>query len=908
MAFFRHLAAGIRALFHRERADQELDDELQQYLESVAERKMASGLTRAAAVRAARVEIGSLAAVKDGVLDVGWERRAEALWQDAGYAMRMMRRAPGLTAVVVLTIAVGVGAATSMFGVMQKLLLAPPPHVADPDRVFRLHQMFPPSGPQAQPHIGNRTSYPFYELLSARATSLAGIAAYTTGSDLAVGAGHEARLARTAMVSAGFWKMLGTRPVVGRFIEDHEAHPATGSRVVVLGHAFWQQRFHGRADALGRTLRIKGQPYEVIGVAPRGFRGTELADIDLWVPLFASGDGAGKVATWHTFSTSFNLVIAMRLKPGITVEQASAELTTLQRSFLTEAYGGMRSADAARDAELRERYDKARALLGSVTGAVGGDLRPIPEARMARWLLGLAFVLLAIACSNVAALLLLRAIRRGREIAVRLALGVTPGRLASQLLTESVVLAVLGGAAAVVTVVWSGAWLQRTLLPAIAWEPATLLDWKLIAMAVICTFGVAFVTGMAPLWYAKSGAVDALRVGVQRGPSRRPRLLNLLLIAQGALSVVLLVGAGLFLRSLREAQTVDIGLDRENVLAVDVDFAGAGRSPAEVAAFFERALERVSALPGVARASLASSIPLRSASGGSVRLPGREAPTVPTGGPYVNTVTPGFFVTTGMRIREGRDFREEDRARAAAIVVNETMARLYWPDRSPIGECVYLRRETTCATVIGVVADARRFNIIEEERYLYYYRPMERDETNPRALLVRIAPSAPRLEPAVRQALLEIDANLPFIKIQTLGQALNTQMRPWRLGASVFTAFGAIAVMLAVIGLASSSAYALSQRTQEFAVRMALGAQRASLVRLMLKDGIRGALAATVAGLVIARWGSAFIADLLFRVSPHDPTVFGVTAGGILVITSLATVLPAWRLTRIDPAVVLRAD
>jgi putative ABC transport system permease protein len=823
----------------------------------------------------------------------------DAVVQETRRAARTLRRSPGFTAIAVFTIAIGVGAAASMYGLLHSLVFAPPPHVADAERVFRLHHAFPREDGSQEVFAG--TSYPFFELLRGRIESIEVVAAYTQ-AEVPVGSGEDARLARATLVSAGFWRVMGLRPVIGRLIDDREADPVSGSRVVVLGHGYWQRELGGKQDIVGTSLRIKGQPYTVIGVVPRGFRGVEFADVDVWLPLFAEGDGSGQPVTWHLPQTSFNMTLVARLRSGVSQPQVAAELTNVYRAFLVEAYG-------PDDVAIRDRNRRAWTLLGPVTGGLGRDLRLMPEARIAAWLVGIAFVLLAIACSNLASLLLLRAVARRTEIAVSVALGISRGRLAVQLLAESAVLTLVGSMAAIVLVVWSGSWMRRTILPAMASESVGVIDWSVVGVVVICACIVICAAGVAPLWYTSKYGVAALRDIVIRAPGKRPRVLTALLVTQCALTVVLLVGGGLFLRSLRNAKTEYVGLDRDDTLVAQIDFTGTGRSPVDVAAFFERAVEQARTIPGVARASIATDAPLRSARvTGTLRIPGRDdLPAFATGGPYVNAVAPGFFATAGMHLLEGRDFVDRDRY-DGAIVVNETMAKAYWPNASAVGQCLVRGRQQACIPVVGVVADARRFKLVEKERYLYYYVALSPNNPGSRVLLVRKAPGAARVEAALHRLLVDLDPRLPYAKIETIGEALEPQMRGWRLGASVFTAFGALALVLAVIGLFSSASYDASQRTRELATRMALGATRASLVILMLRNGLRDAGIGLVAGMMLALVSGRYMNDLLFSVSSADATVLiGVTAT-VLVLDTCASLLPAWRISRIDPAAALRAE
>ena len=894
----------FQRLFRRSSITQDVGQELETHLAMRAELNEQSGMTPEEAYASARRQFGNSTAVRERVYDLtgfGW---LDTLWRNLVYALRGIRRQPGVSATAVLTIAIGTGAVAGMFNVTRNLILAPPPHVTAPDRVFHFRQVFWEEGAEGEPF--GATSYPFFELLSERAQTLEAVGAYSETA-LPAGSGIDAAMAEVVMVSSGFWETLGVNPEIGRFIDDSEAHPVTGARVAVLGHPFWQSRFGGDSGIVGQTLEVKGQPYTIVGVAPRGFRGVELQDVDLWLPLFAQDDGSGRQVTWHTLGNSYALKIALRLTDGATPAEASAELTNLQRAFLEDAYTPM----LRRGAVDAETYRRSRSLLGPVTGGLGDNLRPIPEARVAVWLLGVAVVFILIACANVAGLLLLRALRRRREIAVRLALGISRRQLALQLLTESSLLAMLGGTAAILAQIWGGAWLQRTVLPAMAWEPAAAVHTSVLAVAAVSTLGTALVAGMAPLYFLRANALKSLREGPSAAMARRPRMQGVLVAVQGTLSVVLLVGAGLFLRSLYNLETVDMGLDRENVLVVQVDFSRTGMDTGR-AAFFERALDRVSVLPGVSRASVTIDVPLHGARAGGFGVSGRDGDDIsaqPYGLAFRNAVTPGFFQTTGMRVVEGRAFDEADRSNGKVVIVNERLARLAWPDRSPIGQCAQLNQwPEDCATVVGVVADARSFSAVEDDAHASFYTPLPVNVDGPRALLVRTADGAGRIDSMIRDALFELDSGLPYIGVELLGDILDPQIRPWRLGASVFTAFGVLAVVLAMIGLWSSVSYAVSQRRQEFAIRLAVGASRKTLINRVLGDGLRNALVSVAAGVLIAGLTSSFIADLLFGVSPHDPLVFGTIAGVILVVSTLASLFPAWRAANVRPAEALRAE
>jgi predicted permease len=898
--------------FWRADVEGDVDEELRFHFEARTAELRARGATAEEARRQATEEFGDEDAVRAHLhaIDHRMERRrARFLWWDAAradlrYALRGLRANPLFTGAVVLTLAVGIGAATTMYGVMRRLLIQPPPGVVAPDVVRRL--FFRYEEPGEAPHTYAALSYPFFEEIRDDRRVLDAVAVYDR-AELPVGQGADAELVDATLVSAGFWRTLGARPALGRFIADDEAHPATGSRVVVLGHAFWQRRFGGDPAVLGRVVRVKGLPYEVVGVAPRGFRGVELAGTDVWLPLFASADdGSARTPDWHTYGSSSNLAFVARLRPGVPLAQAQAELSRRFDAFIRRVEGEMFGSIP----ELMARTAATRRTvhLGSLTGALGNDMTRIPEATVSVWLVGVAGVLLVIACANVGSLLLMRALRRRREIGVRLALGMSRRRLAALLLVESLLLAVLGGVASAAVIVAGGAWVRRVLLAGMSAERAG-FDWDMLFVAAGCTLGVALVTGLVPVLQTRRGGMAGLRDGGQHGATRRSRVHWTLLVAQTALSVVLLVGAGLFLHSLRRITTLDLGLDTRNVLAVQVDFSGSGRRPLERAAFYQRALERVRALPGVEHAAVAQTVPLRTTQGGLVRLPGAEKWLRPeSGSPLMNFVGDDFFAATGMRLVRGRGITAADLAGPPVVVINEALARAGWPDGSPIGACVNTSdHPDDCVTVVGVVGNAHTFRLREEQRF-WFYKPLARDDGDVGVLLVRQTPGVAGVAATLRRTLRDLDPTLPYIDVAVLGDVLDPQIRPWRLGATLFTTFGVIAMLLAALGLYAAVAYAVTQRTREIGVRVAVGATAGSVVRLVLGDGARVALVGIAAGLGLALIGAPFIADLLFDVSPRDPLVLLGVGGGVLLAALLASLLPARRAARVDPVTALRVD
>lgn len=888
--------------FWRPDVGADVDDELRFHFQERTEELRARGLSRDEAERVVREEFGDLERARREMreIDERVERRRGRMrwWQHVGqelrHTLRGLRKAPLFAAGVVLTLGLGLGAANTMYGIMRQLLVQPPPHVSAPERLARLYFNYEQVGDPPAPLTIDATSYPYLELVRQEGRGVGIIAAYMADQEVVAGTGGDARVARATLVSGGFWDALGTLPELGRFMTDEEAHPATGARVVVLSHRFWQLRFGGDPGAIGATLHVKGLPYQIIGVAPRGFRGVTLNDTDIWLPLYAEEDGTGRPASWHTFASSSNLRFLVRLPAAGSATTVAAELTRIHQLML------------AREETRKQRAHEytTRVSLAGTTGALGGDGNRMTEGTVAIWVTGVAAVLLLVACANVASLLLLRALHRSREIAIRLALGMSRRRLAAMFLVEGATLTSLGGLAALLVSTWGSAWMRRVPLPGMLGESQGVDGHGMLLLSGL-TMLVAVGTGLVPILQMRSVPARQLRDGAQQGSTRRSILYRVLLAAQTTLSTTLLIGAGLFLHSLHHVTTADLGLDADHALLVQIDFTGSGHTERERIAFFERALERVRALPDVDHASLAIGAPLHNARGASISLyPNGEWVTGRTSA-WGNYVSDGFFETTGMRITQGRALRPEDRTGDPVVVINETIASMGWPGRSPIGECAYDGK--TCARVVGVVKDARSFRIQEDARPWIYF-PLDPTDVDSRVLLIRTNRDASAMHGILDRALRELDPALPYVDVRRLGDVLDPQLRPWRLGATVFTAFGILAALLAAFGLYTAVAYAVTQRTREIGVRIAIGASQGSVARLVLGDGLRIAVVGVATGLLLALAGSRWMAELLFETSPREPAVLLVVAGGMLLVSVLASLAPARRAARVQPMEALRTD
>ena len=906
---------GFRKLFrlevHRpEVTRSEVDAEIEAHLEQRVEALIRSGLSPEAARAEAERRFGMASGGRDRLQQSAGRRERtarirewlDALRQDVRYAGRGLRREPLFTGFVVATLALGIGANAAMFGVVDRLLVRGPEHIADPARVMRVLQTVRPAGQDEQ--TAASFGYISYDLLKHNTRSFAGVAAYSVNPNgMTYGRGAEAEQLNFGFATSDFFGLLGVQPALGRFYSAEEDRTSGGEHVVVLGWAFWQRVLGADRGVLGRQITLSDESYTIVGVAPRGFTGPGFARVDVWIPF--SVRSVRTSSDWtRTWNSQWHRIV-VRLKPGVSPADAGSDATAAYR----HGYTGSDSAEA-------------HSRLSLAPLSYNNQGRETPEIAISRWLLGVALVVLLIAVSNVVNLLLARAVRRQREVAVRLALGSGRGRLLRLLCTESLLLAGLGALAGLGLALVGGRLIRSLLLPGIEW-PDSPVDSRVLLLTTAVALTVGLVVGLVPaLRSSRPDLNGALKAGIREGGAQKSRLRAALTVAQAAMSILLLVGAGLFVRSLARVRALDLGLQPDRVLVVTArwpatprgDTTGARLAREHQTALYQEALVAARALPDVEHASLALGLAFQSSFGQFLRVPGWDSiPPLKGGNPHVSAVTSGYFETVGTPVLRGRSFSDADRAGSEPVaMVNETMATTLWPGKDPIGDCLYtgssLAKATRCFRIVGVVGDSRRFEL-QEPPGMHYYIPLGQEEGFCcAALLVRPRGAAPASSGTMRALMARLDPGISYISVATLQQSLDPQIRPWKLGASMFTLMGALALVVAALGLYSVMSYLVAQRTHEIGVRIALGARGGSIIRLIVRTSLGLALAGVAIGLVLALWAGRFIQPLLFQTSPRDPVVLGGVAAVLLATALLASVLPAWRARRVNPMEALREE
>jgi putative ABC transport system permease protein len=825
-----------------------------------------------------------------------------------------MRRRPGFTAVVAVTLSLGIGANSMMFGILDRLLLRAPAGIADPDRVVIVNTHRPgASSYQTTQSYGLSTALArvsdFEDVAVATATSV------TRRVYFPLGRGASAGRVVGSLVSASYFPLLGVHPALGRFFAASEERDNDAQKLAVIGYGFWQRQFGGRTSAIGQTLEIGSARYTIVGVTPEGFSGTELSDVDVWLPITAA-DGLrfDKSREWTTTDNSQWVSVFARLKRGARLERAAAQASAAMRSWRSAQHADLSPS-------LRGDIDSTVVVLGSIVPGKSlssfGVGAKSSEVRVSKLLAAVALMVLLITIANVANLLLVRALSRRREIAVRLALGVGRRRLVVQLLTEGVLLAVLGGVGALVLTEAASRVVRVWLLGDGAWTGRA-IDVRVLVFTMVVALAAGILTSLVPaLQTSRPDLTQALKAGAREGSVQRSRTRSVLLVAQAALAIVLLTGAGLFVSSLRNVAALDLGLDVDHVLVAQISQGSVGLSNAESRRLFAEFEARAAALPGVRSAAVSVGLPFNLSWGQSVTAPGRTLPKLQTN-PLQYIVTPGYFDALGIRLIAGRVFTNADRVGAAPVmVINETMARVYFPATNPVGACLKVGADSMpCTTIVGVVTNTRRQSLVEG-LVPQFYRPLDQlaaavtDGTVSffgYTMVVRTRGDAASLVEPLRRQMQGVGSQVPYATVVPMRALVQRQTRAWELGARVFTAFGSLALALAAIGLFSVVAFTIGQRMHEFGVRSALGAQSADLLRLTVVRGLAPAAIGIVTGVFLALAGGRFVGGLLFQTSPNDPIVLGGASAVLFAAAIVASVIPAVRATKVDPTIALRSD
>lgn len=880
--------------------ERDLDEEIRGHLAISIQERVDRGEDPASARRAALAEFGYVPAVRDDMRRVWygrWFDAVAALGRDMRVGLRSLMRTKVLTATVVITLALGIGANAAMFGIVDRLLFRTPAFLDAPGRV---HRVYLETQHRGQAIINSSIPYTRYLDFQRWTSSLDRMGAVFS-TRLAVGTGDDAREMPVLAMSASAWDFFDGPPVLGRYFREAEDVPPDGTPVVVLSHGLWQSRYGGRADVLETQLQIGALRYTIIGVAPPGFEGVgDGVPRALFIPITSyAGTSSDRTGYYQYYYWDW-MELLVRRKPGISADAAATELT---RAF-ERSYQAARTNDPMMPSI---EIARPRAVLAPIQPERGPNQSAV--SKVARWVSGVALIVLIIACANVANLLLARAAGRRREIGLRLALGVSRARLASQLLTESLLLAALGGLAGFGVARLGGTVLARLFLPDLG-SASSVTDWRTVGFASLATLLAGLATGLAPILQTRrAGVADALTLGARSGTYRRSRTRDALLVTQGALSVVLLVGAGLFLRSLDHVRSLRLGYDVDQVMFVNARLRGLSLDDAQSAELKRRLHEvALTAIPEAENAALTASVPFWMSRSRSLFVEGVDS-VERLGRFSLNAVSPEYFETMGTRLLRGRGISRDDRADAPPVmVVSEQMAAALWPGQDPIGRCVRVRFETEpCTTVIGVAEDIKESQISTNAERQYY---LSAEQFGPQhtSLFVRVGGKATDHLEAVRARLQQEMPGASYVTVMPFRDVVGPQLRSWELGATMFLVFGGLAVLLAGVGLYSVIAYHVVQRRRELGVRIALGALTGSMLRLVVSEGVRFAALGVVIGAVIALAAGRWVGPLLFEQSPRDPVVFGGVALLLLAVAAAASAIPAHRATRLDPNTVLRAE
>jgi predicted permease len=850
-------------------------------------------------------------------------------------AVRSLRRTPGFVIAVVLTLALGIGATSTLFAIVDRLFLRPPTGLVEPNRLHRLYVKSTLTG-DGLPALDALFGYGDYLALADGLQSDGEVTTFTPPDSVSLSTAQEVQPVTVAYAAGNYFSLLGVRTQLGRFFSPDEERMGSPVLTAVLSDGLWQRSFGSRRDVLGATVTIDGRRFTVVGVAAPGFVGTDLSDADLWLPLptYPLGPGAfgpNRGRPWYETSNplwlGYPLEVVVRARPGVTARHLATVGTTVLR----------RSLGGAGERIPRRPDSTAVALVGSINQALAPTLAGKTTA-LAGWLAGsdpsfgifwrlmaVVVVLLVIACLNVANLMLGRGMQRRREIAARIALGASRRHLIGQILSECLVLTTLAALTAAAISIWGSATIKALLLPDVHWSTGA-LDLRVLvftgAVALLTCVVVALIPG---LLVGRENVSRSLTTG--RGTAGQAvGLRRALVIAQSALSMVLLVGGGVFFESMSHVQSIDVGYDVERLISGRVDFrdpqARYNDTPShfqEIGLGLDQIARDLAREPSIQSTAIAERSPM---SGVllimPIHIPGRDSAQMAAAGlarPIpITPVSPTYFETTGIRLLKGRFFTDADRSEAPtdfggpyrATIISAAMAKALWPNDDPVGKCFVIGNTPGCVPVAGVVADAHYRDVVESES-MQYYVPLRPHGGN--VLMIRVRPGQEaQASHVLWRALRQRFPSAEPPRVESLADVITPQLRPWRIGASLFSGFGMLALLVAFVGLYGLIAYSVTQRTWEMGLRLALGAQRESIVSLVVREGLSFVAIGVAIGAVLSLLSGHAIAALLYETSPYDPRVLIGVALLLCACAAAASFGPGWRASRIDPAAALRAE
>jgi len=907
----------ITGIFGKSKRDRELSAELESHLQLHIDDNLRAGMSPQEARRRAIIKLGGIESTKESYRDRRSIPIIETLVQDVRFGLRMLRRNPGFALAVVLTLALGIGANVTMFSVVDSLLFRMPDQVRAPEQIVNVELMVKPAandpfGVEDRPNIAFH-NFPGYLNLAQNVRTV-DVAAETSASPIDFGRGVEAREISVSYVSHTYFPMIGVKMAIGRPFTAEEDNPAAGIPAVVLGYDFWRSL---GADSLilDRSVWIGDREFTVIGIAPSEFNGLDSARIDVWIPTSDVPVTPGQDFLHSSDSWWLNTI--GRPKKGVTPAQAESEIATIYSSQPKSAdrvHGSIAmqntlGKEVDRKVRLTPYFDSRTQKLSQ-------------SARVSLWLAAVAFIVLLIACANVANLFLVRMFQRKQEMAIRLQLGATRGRLIAQTLVESLLLSAAGGAAALLVSYWI-----RPIVRAILFAPETyvgsFLNWRLIALTMFFTALAGISSALIPAWRSSRTSLTLDLKSDRHGrSSSRSAVRATLLVAQVALTLVLSIGAGLFIESLRHAHMFDKGFETDRALIVSMNLGTSNLKTAEINAAFATLAQRVAHSPRVERVALTHAIPLM----GGIYTTVGDLSSADSAFAGIDQVSAEYFPTLGIKILQGRGFLPPDRPGSLPVaIVNQTLARDLWHDESAIGKCLILVnfKEKECHTVVGVVPDqikslaaghvmSRRlagpaFNTADA--YFPIDQHIAKNFDGPASgLLIRTFGPASGAQHDIAVTLAGLAPGGRYVSVRPFSELMDPQIQSFRLGASMFSLFGALALLLSAVGIYGVLAFLVRQRTNEIGIRMALGALPRDVLKLVVWQGMKFAALGVGIGIVAALSLTRFVRSLLFEVRPANLTSYISACAVLIAIALLACLLPAWRAARVDPAMSLRHE